>query len=158
MIEFEDVCGNRVRLAFGKHAFSVPPRHVLVICRYQNKWLLTRHKERGLEFPGGKAEEGETIEEAAVREVFEETGAVINELRYLGEYEVCTGKEHFVKAIFYGEADKILDRAGDYETEGPVLIEGNILEMRFGPDFSFIMKDQVIEKSLQRIRDSIPEQ
>ncbi len=156
MIEFQDVNGNTVRLEFKKNAFSIPPRHVLVICRYKNKWLLTRHKKRGLEFPGGKAEDGETVEEAAVREVFEETGAVIHELRYLGEYEVSTGKETFVKAIFYGEADAILDRDSYCETEGPVLLEGNILDLRRGPDFSFIMKDQVIEKSLRLIKEGIP--
>ena len=41
----------------------------LVICRFFDQWLLTRHKERGWEFPGGKREPGETLEVAAFREV-----------------------------------------------------------------------------------------
>lgn len=154
MIEFKDVSGNRVRLAFKKNAFTVPPRHVLVICRYNHYWLLTKHKQRGLEFPGGKAEPGETIEEAAIREVFEETGAILKVLRYIGEYEVSDGKEAFVKAVFYGEAEAVKKKAGYLETEGPVLLGGNILAMRHGPHFSYIMKDQVIEKSILYIMNT----
>ena len=48
---------------------------MFVICRFYQQWLLTKHKIRGWEFPGGKKEEGETLEEAAIREVEEETGA-----------------------------------------------------------------------------------
>ena len=59
LIKFRDYYNNEVHLSFKDHPFSEQPKHVLIICRYQGKWLLTRHKERGLEFPGGKVEEGE---------------------------------------------------------------------------------------------------
>lgn len=157
MIEFNDLNKNRVLLEFKKSAFSTPPQHVLVICFYKNNWLLTKHKKRGLEFPGGKAEEGETIEETALREVFEETGAVLKNLSYIGEYEVSEGDHTFVKAIFYGEAEKLEKKESYLETEGPVLIEGDILKLRHGEDYSFIMKDMVIEKSILYIKEAMEE-
>ncbi len=151
METFLDANGGEVRLSFKKGAFCDHPRHVFVVCRYNGRWLLTQHKERGWEFPGGKAEPGESIEEAARREVYEETGAVLKSLEYIGEYEVSTENGCFVKAIFYGEAGKLEEKAQYFETNGPLLVEGNLLEERWKEPYSFIMKDKVVEKSLEKI-------
>ncbi len=37
-------------------------------------WIMVLHEDRGWEFPGGAAEEGEDWDFAALRELFEETG------------------------------------------------------------------------------------
>lgn len=37
-------------------------------------WLMVLNKKRGWELPGGKIEDNERIEEAILRELFEETG------------------------------------------------------------------------------------
>jgi len=43
---------------------------------YQGKWLYVRNKTRSTwEFPGGRKEVGERINNTARRELFEETGA-----------------------------------------------------------------------------------
>ncbi|MGG0719748.1 RNA deprotection pyrophosphohydrolase [Robertmurraya massiliosenegalensis] len=151
MEAFKDFHGANVRLAFNRGSFSQEPKHVLVICRYDEHWLLTKHPKRGLEFPGGKVEPGESIEEAAKREVFEETGARLNSLQFIGEYEVEDGGEAFVKAIFYGQVRTLEEMSHFHETEGPALIQENLLEERFSDVYSFIMKDFVIEKSLRYI-------
>ncbi len=151
MDTFKDDYGANVRLAFNRGSFKQEPEHVLIICRYDERWLLTKHPKRGLEFPGGKVEPGESIEDAARREVFEETGARLNSLQFIGEYEVEDGEKAFVKAIFYGRVDTLEEMSHFYETEGPVIIQGNLLEERFSDSYSFIMKDLVIEKSLQYI-------
>lgn len=149
---FFDQNGNKVELTFKQGAFENEAKHVLVICKYGDKWVLTQHKVRGLEFPGGKCEPGEMLEEAARREVFEETGAVLVTLKWLGEYKVTDSKGSFIKAIFFANVVKVEASNTYYETNGPVIVEGDLLNMRFGKEFSFIMKDQVVEECLKLIQ------
>lgn len=67
-------------------------KFVVVMCRYRDKWLWVRHKERDtFEIPGGHRESGETVIQAAVRELQEETGATAFEIRPVSVYSV-TGK------------------------------------------------------------------
>ncbi|WP_394239489.1 RNA deprotection pyrophosphohydrolase [Niallia oryzisoli] len=150
METFIDNNGGRVTVSFQKDSFSKRAEHVLVICRFYDQWLLTKHKERGWEFPGGKKEENETLEEAARREVMEETGAILQSLHYIGEYEVNSEEDSFVKAIFYAEAASLQPQENYYETNGPVLIGGDLLSLRFQDSYSFIMKDKVIELALEK--------
>lgn len=49
-------------------------------------------KEGFFDIPGGKIEEGETVEEAVVREYQEETGLIIKEPRYRGIIDVVFPK------------------------------------------------------------------
>lgn len=149
--QFLDNHGCTVRLAFSQFAFDQVSQHVIVICRYQDKWLLTSHKQRGWEFPGGKIEPGETAVQAAKREVFEETGGMLETIFPLGEYEVESESNRFVKTIFYSTVTKLMKKNNYLETDGPVFEAGDILETRFQEKYSFIMKDDVMAKSLAYI-------
>lgn len=151
MIKFKDFNGAMVRLSFKKGEFSIQPRHVLVICQYKDQWLLTNHRIRGLEFPGGKVENGESLEETAKREVMEETGAILSELHFIGEYEVTDNEEAFVKAIFYGGVKHIETSGHYFETKGPRLVGKELMEKRFGEEYSFIMKDNVVGEAIPYI-------
>ncbi len=150
MEQFIDANGLKVELAFEKRFFNMESHHVLVICRYKDKWLLTQHKKRGLEFPGGKREKGETLIEAAIRETFEETGGVIDEPVFVGEYKVHD-QSPFVKTIFYAEAREVIMKDDYLETFGCKLWEGELADMQTHPEFSFIMKDKVVELALKHL-------
>ena len=151
METFQDVNGNHVQISFQRDCFSETSEHVLVICSFYGQWLLTKHKVRGLEFPGGKREKGETLEEAAVREVYEETGASLKTIEWVGDYKVTSDKQTFVKTVYYAEVESLEQKEDYFETEGPVLVGGDLLSLRMQDDYSFIMKDMVIEKALTKI-------
>lgn len=151
MKTFKDYYNNKVRLSFEDHPFSKHPKHVWVICRYNQQWLLTRHKDRGIEFPGGKVEAGENAEEAAIREVKEETGATIEKLCYIGQYYVEGKGGEIIKNVYYATIDTVEKQDTYYETEGPVLLDKLPEKMRKKADYSFMMKDDVLPASLKKI-------
>ncbi len=121
MYEFKDYYQNTVQLSFEHQPFSDSPKHVWVICRYGDKWLLTEHEDRGFEFPGGKVEPMECAEEAALREVKEETGAAVRHLKYVGQYKVLGREKVIVKNIYFADIEKLEKQANYFETKGPVL-------------------------------------
>jgi 8-oxo-dGTP diphosphatase len=144
---FKDKNGLNIELAFQQEEFELRPRHVWVICRYQNKWLFTKHKKRGLEFPGGKVEKGESLVNAAKRETFEETGGIIHKLEYIGEYKVYDYPP-FVKAIFFAEIERLIEKDHFLETDGAFLWSGDLKLIQNQEQFSFMMKDQVLLLSM----------
>lgn len=152
---FEDFYHNTVQFSFADHPFSKNPKHVWVICRFCNHWLLTEHPRRGWEFPGGKVEEGETAEAAAKREVQEETGATVSNLRYIGQYKVTGKSGTIIKNVYFAEIDHIQSKKDYQETNGPIFIHYVPREIRNRKKFSFMMKDEVLEKSLEYIQQHL---
>lgn len=67
-----------------------------------------RHATRcwELEIPRGMVEEGETAENAAKREVLEETGLVVEDLVYLGGMPPDSGMTNAIVSIFMAEINK----------------------------------------------------
>ncbi|MGP4076579.1 RNA deprotection pyrophosphohydrolase [Halobacillus sp. K22] len=152
MKTFNDFYQNSVRLSFEDHPFSKFPKHVWVICRYNNQWLLTQHKDRGFEFPGGKVEEGETAEEAAVREVMEETGGCVEDLKYVGQYHVEGKGGTVIKNVYFAAIGALTKQEHYFETYGPVLFQHLPKGMKTNERFSFMMKDEVLPLCLHRIK------
>ena len=77
--------------------------YVVMMSRYQGKIMLSRHKQRMTwELQGGHIEPGETPEQAAKRELFEESGAVSFDLIPLCDY--CgeePGKHNFGRGMVF---------------------------------------------------------
>lgn len=99
---------------------------------------MTRHSIRGVEFPGGKAENGETITEAAIRETLEETGVTITDLHKFAEYVVISNVT-FCKAVFTGKVSSIEENPLLYETEGALWMTDE--QLANCDELSFHMKD-----------------
>ena len=79
-------------------------RYAVILARCGGDIVLCRHRDRTTwEFPGGHREPGETIGEAAARELKEETGALEFELRELCPYSVEDGGITRFYMLFYAE-------------------------------------------------------
>ena len=148
---FLDARGYTIHYSQEKDCFSKTPNHVLVILKSKHGWVLTAHKKRGLEFPGGKKEPGETIEEAAIREVWEETGARIDELQFVAQYKVDEQSSSFVKNVYFANVRFVEKKDTYLETAGAVILD--VLPNDFTDEkYSFIMRDQVMLRSLAVIQ------
>lgn len=64
---------------------------VVIVLFSAGELILVRNEGRAWEFPGGNREGGESWEETARREVYEEVGARIKDIEYLGYYTTPTG-------------------------------------------------------------------
>lgn len=69
------------------------PDNNLITCSFvlafkKDKLLLTNLNDRGWDIPGGHTELGESPEETARRELYEETGVNVGDLDYLGYEEI----------------------------------------------------------------------
>lgn len=103
-------------------------KFAVIISKSDGKWVFCKHKERNTyEVPGGHREAGESILETAKRELQEETGAVIFNIKPVCVYSVIgktrvnkTGEETF-GLLCYAEISEFSGRL-DSEMEKVVLM------------------------------------
>lgn len=105
------------------------PRLVVgILVRNKNKFLLSREKlEGGKDYwivPGGKVEFGETLEDAAKREILEETGVVVKELKFLAYKEAIFPGYNYHTVIFFFET-----LTGSFDLRDD--IEGKVIESKW---------------------------
>ena len=100
---------------------------VSVLLKYKNKYLLARETvEDGQEkwlIPGGKVEFGETLEEAARREIKEEVDITLGKFKHLTFYEAVFPDYNYHTVIFFYTA-RVNDQKLGKDIEGKV-IEAN---------------------------------
>ena len=95
---------------------------VLVFVFHDHQFLLANIRNRGWTIPGGRIEPNEAPEAAARREVYEEAGALIGELKEIGLY-LLTDKSgeaeiaHWV-LVYVARADELKPLPAGYESSG----------------------------------------
>lgn len=83
-------------------------RFAVIAARHRDQWVFCRHKERETwEIPGGHRESGESIDQTAMRELREETGAVDAQLQQVSLYGVKRGDEISYGALFFAEIEDL---------------------------------------------------
>lgn len=125
------------------------PGHVLVLVQMDGKWLCAINEKRGVEFPGGKVEPGETLVEAAKREVYEETRVHIKDLKLFAHYTVYA-QPPFCKAVFTAKVERIDPFLKQYETSGRLFLK--MEEALNHPGASFYMRDAGMKKMMQEVK------
>jgi 8-oxo-dGTP diphosphatase len=69
----------------------MPPKHIVsaatIVLNERNEILLIKGPRRGWEMPGGQVEEGESLEDAAIRETKEESGIEIEVVKFCGIFQ-----------------------------------------------------------------------
>lgn len=79
-------------------------KFAVILARSGEKWVFCRHRERTtLEIPGGHREPGESVDQAARRELKEETGAIDFVIRPVCVYSVVRDDGESFGMLYYSE-------------------------------------------------------
>ena len=103
---------------------------VMVVLFCSEKLVLVKNKHRAWEFPGGRREGLETYEETARREAYDEAGATIEGVLYLGHYVASNDKVTVitcaeVTSLIWGRHDDEISRVDLFERLPPGLSFGD---------------------------------
>lgn len=123
-----------------------PAGHVVLLAVCGNRLLFAKHKRRGLEWPGGKVEPGETPISGAARELLEETGGVAESMWLVGQYivhEAAGGR--FVKNVYAALVRAEPGMPTGDDTDGAELVPLDVTPSR-ARGFSPLVCDAVFAK------------
>ena len=114
---------------------------VVCVSKYKDKYVFSYNKKRnGWEIPGGHIEEGETWQDAAKREMFEETGATKINLEPISVYKIST-----FGLLCYCEILELEELPKEYEME-KIMFSDTLPENLTFPDSSKLYFETVKNK------------
>ena len=98
-------------------------KFAVIIARNGGKWVFCKHRDRSTwEIPGGHRESGETILEAAKRELYEETGATVFRMQPVCVYSVVRGNTETFGMLYAADVQEFepelhseIERIGFFE-------------------------------------------
>lgn len=114
---------------------------VVCVSKYNGKYVFCYNKKRkGWEIPGGHIEEGENWQEAAKREMYEETGATKVELTPISVYKISS-----YALLCYCEILEMEDLPDEYEMD-KIIFSDTLPDNLTYPDTFKLYFDTVNEK------------
>ena len=123
---------------------DLPLTYVLILSRLEEKWLFVRQQDRGTwEIPAGHVEPGETAEEAARRELYEETGTVDALLTPVTRYGVRRAGRELYGQLFFAEIIRRQLRP-DSEIDAVILTDRLPAPLTF-PDIQYPLIRTILE-------------
>lgn len=99
--------------------------YVVMAATYRLEWIFVRHRDRVTwEMPAGHIEAGETPDQAAVRELFEEAGVLRSSLSHLCDYAVTARGNTEYGRLYLVKVEEMEPQL-EYET-AEVLLSGEL--------------------------------
>lgn len=123
----------------------------VVAARYGDAWLFVRHNERVTwEIPGGHIEENETADEAAYRELMEETGAIDFTLECVATYSVGKDVEKAYGRLYFASVFRLGPLPDIFEI-GEIKIEASLPKNLTYPDIQPLLFERILAHIKNRI-------
>ncbi|WAH39234.1 NUDIX domain-containing protein [Alicyclobacillus dauci] len=133
------------------------PHSVLIFPIMIGGLVWVHHPTRGWEVPGGKLEHGESPEEAARREAFEEAGLTLGKLNWVAEYQFDTShhRQSVRKWVYLADVLDIAARPQASEIMDVCIFRPVVepIDARHRQDISPIMKDTMYEDIWPFVKD-----
>jgi len=120
-------------------------KFAVLVAIYHGKWVFCKHRARNTyEFPGGKREYGESINETARRELFEETGAINYDLKPICVYSVKREGEPESFGMLFLEDIYEFTNLPNYEMEEVIMLS-ELPELWTYPDIQPKLIEYIME-------------
>ncbi len=130
------------------HDPEIPLTYSVITARHRGQWIMVRHHKRTTwEIPGGHIEPGETADEAASRELMEETGAIDFEIECIATYSVRKNGETGYGRLYFAEVTSI-GPVPDTSEIAEIMLMDSLPENLTHPDIQPLLFRRILERDL----------